>query len=378
MKMLPLFLFWGLWYLNFSSRAVLSPLMPIIEDEFAITHALAGSIFTFLSIGFTITLLLTALVAARIGYKKCIALGFLISAVSLFSLKCVATFTSLALAAFFLGLGAGFYIPSAIPLLTEIFEPKNWGKAISLHDTGATFSVLSIPVLTAIAVRFLHWRTLLVILGASCLVLLVIFWVFSPDPHPQREKQIQFTRVLRRRDLWIIAVPWFFATANSLGLYNLIPLFLVKEKGIDLGLANTIFGLSRIGGLIASVLVGFLVDRFGAKRIILAVLLTTALSTVGIAVSPIFPLLIVMLAIQATVSAGFFPAAFVAISKLTDLNERGIFTGITTAFGVVFGLGLTPAILGATADSWGFQPGILVLGVLTVFSCGLIRGLGRI
>jgi NNP family nitrate/nitrite transporter-like MFS transporter len=378
MKMLPLLLFWGLWYLNFSTRTVLSPLLPIIEDEFTITHALAGSIFTFLSIGFTITLLLTALLAARIGYKKCIALGFLISAVSLFSLKCVATFSSLALAAFFIGLGAGFYIPSAIPLLTEVFAPKNWGKVIALHDTGATFSILSIPVLTAIAMRFFDWRTLFVILGTSCLVLLVFFWLLSPDPHPQRERQIQFTHVLRRRDLWIIAVPWLFATANSLGLYNLIPLFLVKEKGIDLGIANSIFGLSRIGGLFASVLIGFLVDRFGAKRIIFAVLLTTALSTVGIAVSPIFPLLIAMLTIQATVSAGFFPAAFVAISKLTNLNERGIFTGITTAFGVVFGLGVTPAILGAAADVWGFQPGILVLGVLTLFSCGLIRSLGKI
>jgi NNP family nitrate/nitrite transporter-like MFS transporter len=378
MKVLPLLLFWGLWYLNFSCRAVLSPLMPIIEDEFTITHALAGSIFTFLSIGFTITLLLTALLAARIGYKRCIALGFLILAVSLFSLKCVVTFTSLALAAFFIGLGAGFYIPSAIPLLTEIFQPKNWGKAIALHDTGASFSILSIPVLTAVAVRFIHWRTLLVILGASCLVLLLFFWVFSPDPHPQKGEKIQFTRVLRRRDLWIIAVPWFFATANSLGLYNLIPLFLVKEKGIDLGMANTMFGLSRIGGLVASVLVGFLVDRFGVKSIIFAVLLTTALSTIGIAVSPTLPLLVGMLTIQATVSTGFYPAAFVAISKLTDLNERGIFTGITTAFAVVFGLGLTPAILGAAADVWGFQPGILVLGILTVFSCGLIRGLGKI
>jgi NNP family nitrate/nitrite transporter-like MFS transporter len=378
MKVLPLLLFWGLWYLNFSCRAVLSPLMPIIEDEFTITHALAGSIFTFLSIGFTITLLLTALLAARIGYKRCIALGFLILAVSLFSLKCVVTFTSLALAAFFIGLGAGFYIPSAIPLLTEIFQPKNWGKAIALHDTGASFSILSIPVLTAVAVRFIHWRTLLVILGASCLVLLLFFWVFSPDPHPQKGEKIQFTRVLRRRDLWIIAVPWFFATANSLGLYNLVPLFLVKEKGIDLGMANTMFGLSRIGGLVASVLVGFLVDRFGVKSIIFAVLLTTALSTIGIAVSPTLPLLVGMLTIQATVSTGFYPAAFVAISKLTDLNERGIFTGITTAFAVVFGLGLTPAILGAAADVWGFQPGILVLGILTVFSCGLIRGLGKI
>jgi predicted MFS family arabinose efflux permease len=378
MKMLPLFLFWGLWYLNFSCRAVLSPLMPIIEDEFTISHALAGSIFTLVSIGFTITLLLTALLAARIGYKKCIALGFLILAVSMFSLNCATTFPFLALVAFSIGLGAGVYLPSAIPLLTEIFEPKNWGKAIALHDTGATFSTLSIPVLTAIAVQFLHWRTLLVILGASCLVLVVFFWVFSPDPHPQREKQIQFTRVLRRRDLWIIAGLWVFAVANSLGLYNLIPLFLVKEKGIHLGVANTIFGLSRIGALVASVLVGFLIDRFGAKKIIFAVLLSTALSTVGIAVSPTLPLLVGMLAFQATVSAAFFPAGFVAISKLTDLNQRGIFTGVTLAFGVVFGLGLTPAILGAAADAWGFQPGILVLGILTVFSCALIRGLDKI
>lgn len=378
MKTLPLLLFWGLWYLNFSSRAVLSPLLPIIEDEFTISHALAGSIFTFLSIGFTITLLLSAFLAPRIGYKKCIALGFLILAVSMFGLKCAVTFTSLALVAFFIGLGAGFYIPSAIPLLTEIFETKDWGKVIAFHDTGASFSVLSVPVLTAIAVRFLHWTTLFVILGVSCLVLLVFLWVFSPDPHPQREKETQFTRVLRRRDLWIMAVLWSFAAANSLGLYNLIPLFLVKEKGIDLGTANTIFGLSRIGGLFASVLVGFLVDRFGAKRILFTVLLTTALSTVGIAVSPTFPLLVVMLTFQATVSTSFFPAGFVAISKLTDLSERSIYTGVTAAFGVVFGLGLTPVILGAVADVWGFQPGILVLGVLTVFSCGLTRALGKV
>jgi NNP family nitrate/nitrite transporter-like MFS transporter len=378
MKMLPLFLFWGLWYLNFSSRAVLSPLLPIIEDEFIISHALAGSIFTFLSIGFTIALLLAGFLAARIGYKRCIALGFLILALSMFGLNCAVTFTSLALVAFSIGLGAGLYLPGAIPLLTEIFEPKNWGKVIALHDTGASFSVLSVPILTAIAVRFLHWRTLFVILGASCLVLLVFLWVFSPDPHPQREKQAQFTRMLRRRDLWIMAVLWVFASADSLGLYNLIPLFLVKEKGIDLEIANTIFGLSRIGGLFASVLIGFLVDRCGATKILFTVLLTTALATVGIAVSPTFPLLVVMLALQATVSAGFFPAGFVAISKLTDLSERSIYTGVTVAFGVVFGLGLTPAVLGAVADVWGFQPGILFLGVLTIFSCGLIKGLQRV
>ena len=139
-----------------------------------------------------------------------------------------------------------------------------------------------------------------------------------------------------------MAFLWFVAAANSLGLYNLIPLFLVKEKGIDLGTANTIFGLSRIGGLFAVVLIGFLVDRFGAKKILFTVLLSTAPSTVGIAISTLFPFLVAMLTIQATVSGSFFSAGFVAISKLTNLSERSTFTGVTRAFGVVFVWALHP------------------------------------
>ncbi len=90
------------------------------------------------------------------------------------------------------------------------------------------------------------------------------------------------------------------------------------------------------------------------------------------------PTLVAMLILQATVCIGFFPVAFVAISKLTNFDERSIFTGTTMAIGVVFGLGLTPFVLGAVADVWNFQCGILVLGVLTMLSCMLLRGIGEI
>lgn len=45
MNILFLLLFWSLWFLNFSTRTVLSPLLPIFEKELQISHALAGSIF---------------------------------------------------------------------------------------------------------------------------------------------------------------------------------------------------------------------------------------------------------------------------------------------------------------------------------------------
>lgn len=378
MKISLLLLFWGLWFLNFSTRTVISPLLPIIEDELAISHALAGSIFSFLSAGYTITLILSGLLSRRIGYKRSIVLGFAILMTAVFCLKYATTYPSFSVVSLFIGLGAGIYLPSAIPILTAIFGSDNWGKVIAFHETAPSFSILFIPILTAVALRFFHWSDLFVILSMACLIVLISFWVFSPDTRPQKEKRARFSRILGRRDFWIMAMLWIFASSNSLGLYNVIPLFLVKEKGMYLEMANTIFGFSRVGGFLVVILAGFLVDRYGAKKILFLMLLATGLSTMGLSLAQTVPLLVAMLILQATVCVGFFPVALVAISKLTNLNERGTFTGTSVAFGVVGGLGVTPFVLGAVADAWSFQTGFLVLGVLTTLSSMLLRDLGEI
>ena len=375
MKIFFLLLFWSLWYVNFSSRTIISPILPIIEDEFAISHAVAGSIFSFLSIGYTITLLLSGVLSPRIGYKRSIALGFLILMTSLFFLRYSTAYASFAVASLCIGLGAGIYLPSAIPLITAVFERKNWGKAIAFQETAASFSILSIPLLTAIALRFLNWRSLFLVLSAACLFVCTFFCIFSPDPRLRKEKGVRFSRVLRRRSFRIMATLWVFVASCGLGLYNVIPLFLVKENGMNLETANTIFGFSRIGGFIVAILAGFLVDRYGAKKILILVILATGLSTMSVALAHTIPFLVAMLFLQATIYPAFFPVALVAISKLTDLNERSIFTGTTIAIGVIVGLGLTPVILGAVADVWSFKVGIFSLGVLTTFSSIALRGI---
>ena len=378
MKIFLLFVFWSLWFVNFSARTIISPLLPIIEDELAISHAMAGSIFSFLSAGYTITLLLSGFLSPRIGYKRSIVLGFIILITAVFCLKYARSYPSFAVATLFVGLGAGIYLPSVMPLLTTIFARDNWGKAIAFHETAASFSILSIPLLTVVALRFFNWRALFTILSMACFVVIIFFCIFSPDPRPKKEKRARLSHILIRKDFWIVAILWIFAASNSLGLYNLIPLFLVKEKGMSIEMANTIFGISRIGGFIIVILAGFLVDRYGAKKILFLLLLTTGLTTVGLALAQTVPHLVVMLILQATVCSGFFPVAFVVISKITSFNERSVFTGTTIAIGVIMGLGFAPFALGAIADIWNFQYGILLLGVVTTMSCLLLRGIKEI
>jgi len=45
MKWLLLAVFWGLWFINFSTRIIPSPVLPLIENELMLTHAQAGGLW---------------------------------------------------------------------------------------------------------------------------------------------------------------------------------------------------------------------------------------------------------------------------------------------------------------------------------------------
>lgn len=367
-----LLLFWSLWFLNFSTRTVLSPLLPVFEKELGISHALAGSTFLFVALGYTGSLLAAGWITPRAGFKKAIALGFGVLACALFVLPFVEIYPHLAFVALLLGLGGGIYLPCALPLLTAAISPDKWGKSIAFHETAASFSILAVPLLTAAAMRFVSWPMLVFALSALCLALGAVFVIRAPDTRPVPQDKSPFSTILRRHDFWIMSALWGFAAAGGLGLYNLIPLFLVNEKGLPVETANTVFGFSRIGGLLVMFLAGWLIDRIGVKRVLLISLFMSGFATAGIALADAFVLLVVMLGLQAAFMPIFFPAGLVSISKLTDFADRSAFVGATVAVGVIFGTGLAPTLLGLVADARDFQTGILFQGILTMLVCLLL------
>ena len=354
---------------------MLSPLLPIIEDELSISHALAGSLFFYISVGFTITVFMTGLISKTIGYKRSIITSLSVLVLALMALRFADAYFHFAIIAFFIGLGTGIYLPCAIPLITSIFSRDNWGKVIGFHETAASTNFLAIPILVAFMLRFYQWKTFFVFLSGIFLVFIILFWALAPDTRPQAEKKAGYLTIIRRKDFWVLTIVWSMATMSTMGIYSITPLFLVKEKEIALEFANTVFGISRVGGLFATILTGFILDRFVVKKMLIFIILVTGLSTIGIALAPGFWLLVAMLVIQATVSVTFFPTAITMISKLTQLEERSTFMGMILATASVFGAGLSPIALGFVADRWSFGMGILAMGILTSVSCLLIKKL---
>jgi len=379
MKFLPLFIFFGLWFLNFSTRAIFSPLLPLIEDSLSISHGEAGGLFTSLAMGYSLALLLAGRFASVWGYKRTVVYGFVGTGLVFLGLQWAESYLTFHILFFLLGIATGTYIPSILPIITETYESRHWGKALGIHDSAASLSIFSIPILVALSLHLLSWKILLLILGAASLLLPIYFWKVSIEPkHETSQQGSPVADLFKRRPIWIIGLLWIFAAGSCLGVYSILPLYLIKERGIDFHFANTLFGISRVGGVFVSIFIGFLTDRFGYRFMLILCLVTTGLSTIGLALSSTLPMILVTLILQATLSVGFFPAGLAALSNLTPLSERSMAIGVAVSIGMIFGMGFTPLLLGIIADHLSFQVGILWLGILTSFSSLAVRLLGKI
>lgn len=101
--------------------------------------------------------------------------------------------------------------------------------------------------------------------------------------------------------------------------------------------------------------------------------LASGLSTLGLALIRTQWLFLSFLLLQGTFSVVFFPVGIMAISKLADFNERDVYSGTIMAVSQMMGIGLTPFMLGAIADIWSFQIGLIFLGILTLCHCPILK-----
>ena len=369
--LLFLFFLWFLWFNNFCVRVIFSPILPLMEDEFMITHAKASSIFIFQSIGYALSMLLSGFYSGRFGYKKAIALSLAISSAAFFLIPFVKTFFVFYIFSFAIGCSVGVYLPAVMPLITEYFAEHNWGRVISIHDTAAPFSIFCTPFIALFFLQYFQWRGIFVVFAIIFLISLIIFIFTCDELKIKHSGKPIFGNLIKNRSLWIMAVLWTFIAGANMGVYFIAPLYLTKELSLNIKDANTILGISRLGGIGVAILCGFLVDKFNLKKIIFIMMLLTGILTILSGVSPV-RFIGATLFFQALFVTGFFPLGLVTIAKMFDHETRSLAMGIILTFSVLVGGGIIPYLLGLSGDLISFRFGIAVLGICVILSSSLV------
>lgn len=366
----PLLFLTSIFFLNFVSRIIIAPFMPTIEQELHISHGKAGSLFLLISLGYFPSLIGSGFISSRLNHRKTIGVSCVVLGLVLIGMSFCDSLWSICVGVFLLGLSTGLYLPSGITTLTNATSPKHWGKAIAIHELGPVLSYLTAPLIA----EALLWREVLLLLGAAALLLGAAFFRFGkggefPGEAPKLDS---LKRLFVVRGFWLLSFLFGLGITATLGVYTMLPLYLVVEKGFERNWANLLIAISRAACPGMLFLAGWGTDVLGARKTMFVAFLLTGLATVSLGVME-GPWLVAFVLLQPLLASCFFPAGFAALSKIIPVKIRNLGVAFTVPLGVIIGGGLIPTMIGLAGDLASFSVGITATGVFILTGTVLCR-----
>jgi NNP family nitrate/nitrite transporter-like MFS transporter len=361
-----------LFLANFTARIILSPLMVPIEDDLGITHTHAGQLFLVIGLGVSLSMLSSGFVANRLGHRKTIAGSSLVMGTGLLASAAVTGYTPLLATLFLVGVGSGLYLPSGIATITMLTRQRDWGKSLAVHELAPNTSFLLGPLLAELVLWLAGWRTALTVLGLAHLCLGVAYlWrgvrcAMTTEP----PSFSLFKRIAKRRGFWLLILFFSVAVGASIGPYSVLPLYLVDDHGFTRPEANQLLAASRVFCIAVAFAAGFLVDRFGVKRMLGTYFLLCGLATLGLALPGKYVIAAVLL--QPVLTVLYFAAGFTSLAMLFDASIRNVAVGFISPTAAFVGTGIVPAVLGRLGDAGEFELGFAGLGLLLFCCLGLL------
>jgi MFS transporter, AAHS family, 4-hydroxybenzoate transporter len=299
------------YFLDGLIHSILGPLAPEMSRSLQLSVTQLGPIFSANLAGQCLGLVVFPVLASRTG-ERAVVLMCLVG----FGLAQAATAlahdaTSLVIWRLIVGAFLGGCLPSCLALVTAAAPRERRGFAIMMLFTGYGLGATVAGLVATAFAGFGGWRMSMIVVGAACIVTAVLAWLWLEEP-PRRSpdapgadsaplKANPFL-ILSSRYLVGTLMLWLLFIAMltiSYCLNSWLPTLLVSV-GRGESFAAMSVSVFSLGGIIAALGIGVLIDRLGATRTLVSFL---AISTV---------LLLVIGQVLATASAGMLMALLVA------------------------------------------------------------------
>jgi MFS family permease len=385
--------------LSLSAFGAFPGLLPLFLDLWSLSGSEAGWINGLYFTAYMAAVPLLVGLTDRIDARKVYFASTILIALSLVAFAFLAEgFWSALLIRMAAGAGlAGTYMPGLKALTDRVPEERN-ARAVAFYT--ASFSVGT--ALSFLAVGYLEtffgwqWGIAVLAAGPLCAFLMVFFLVSPKDPAADTEqpaRALDFRPVLRNRPafsfiLAYAAHSWeLFALRSWIVAFLVFAQTLVPADAAGAGWpASVIAAIVIMLGLPASILGNEAAQRWGRRRVVISIMLVSALVAMSVGFLPGLPLPLVVFVLllygctvtgeSASVTAGALASA--------PKSQRGITMAAHSFIGFA-GASAGPVVFGWVLDAMGGQTSgtawslafmslaaVVAVGALAV-SCGGIR-----
>ncbi|PKP65395.1 MAG: MFS transporter [Alphaproteobacteria bacterium HGW-Alphaproteobacteria-7] len=280
-------------------------------------------------------------------------------------------FSQLLLARIGVGVGEAGCTPPAHSLISDIVPPEKRSSALAFYSLGIPIGTLMGMVIGGILADFVGWREAFLIVGLPGVALALVVWFVLKDPRRSDAQMILRNQnqpaalpltdalrvVMSSRAFVLLLFAGSAASFLSYGKTTWTTIFFQRTHDLTPGEVGLWFGIvGGVGGIVGTVLGGYLADRFGAKNrrhVLSAPAIGMALA-VPLALlaynSPSWPMALVLLFLPTMFNSFYYGPTYSAAQGLVPIRARAIAAATLLFFQNLIGLGLGPLFFGMLSD----------------------------
>ena len=383
--------------LNYLDRYVAAATLPLILTGLSISDAQGGLLQSLFITVYALVCPVAGWFGDRQPRLRLAAVGVFVWSAATFASGLAPTYAWLLLARAVIGAGEASYAVVTPSLLSDCYPPERRARMLSVFYAALPIgSALGYIVGGKIGEAY-GWREAFFVAGAPGAVLAFVLLMLTEPrrgamdpagtaPPVPLDLRSSVRALLRRRSYAVNTVAQIIYTFAMGGLATWMPTYFVRERGLGLAAASTIFGLILVVAGFVGTLAGGRIAAIVAERRPGADFVVSGWSLVA-------SIVFTCLAILAPQPMVFWPAMFVTLVLLfvnvgplnaamanvlpAELRARGF--AVTTMLIHLLGDAASPWIIGEVSDRVGLQLPVLVTGcLLAVAGVVLLWGRGTL
>jgi MFS family permease len=274
--------------------ALPGPLLPSIRTEFNLSYTQASIVTTAFALAGGAGQLPSGWMADRIKPAILIAIGTLGVAVGGILVGVSHTYIMLLVFLVLMGLMTGGYHPASTPMILSMVEPEKRGRALGLHLLGGNSSFFVAPLIAGglmAAWPSVGWRGPFIILAIPTAIFGLIFYIYltrkggksHAEVHRQRIAEAKPPQPGYKRRLIAYMIQMVLGGGAGMSVNAFLTLYMTDKLGATDAQAAMMMSIMFIPGIAGvTILGGWLSDRIGTVKIIIATSVLSGLLIFGI------------------------------------------------------------------------------------------------